>query len=184
MIRVNVAGMVLDERTQGPILLLHVPPLDRYLPIWIGPPEAAAIGMALRGEQFERPLTHDLVCAIIDGLGGRLSRVVIHDLRGSTFLAKVFIEREAEVIAVDARPSDAIALALRTAAPVFVAESVLRDGGRLLALDPEAARRLLTGEPPAAAPDAAAGAPPPPLSPDDDDDDDENENEDDEQEGT
>lgn len=157
MIRVQVAGMIFDEQTQGPIMLLHVAPLDRFLPIWIGTHEAAAIGMALRGEQFERPLTHDLICTIIDGLAGRVSRVVIHDLRGSTFLAKIFIEREAEVIGIDARPSDAVAIAVRTGAPVFVAETVLRDGDHLLALDPATARRLLAGEPPPepAADDAA-----------------------------
>ncbi len=160
MIRVNVAGMILDQQTQGPILLLHVPPLDRFLPIWIGPHEAAAIGMALKGERFERPLTHDLVCTIVDGLAGRVARVVIHDLRGSTFLAKIFIEREAEVIAIDARPSDAIAIALRTAAPVFVAEAVVGDGERLIALDPATARSLLDGASPAAADDAEAGPPP------------------------
>jgi bifunctional DNase/RNase len=161
MIRVHVAGMILDQQTQGPILLLHVPPLDRFLPIWIGPHEAAAIGMALKGERFERPLTHDLICTIVDGLAGRVSRVVIHDLRGSTFLAKIFIEREAEVIAVDARPSDAIAIALRTAAPVFVAETVVNDGDRLLALDSATARRLLAedGSPAAPEDDAEAGSP-------------------------
>lgn len=161
MIRVQIAGMILDQQTQGPILLLHVPPLDRFLPIWIGPHEAAAIGMALKGERFERPLTHDLICTIVDGLAGRVSRVVIHDLRGSTFLAKIFIEREAEVIAVDARPSDAIAIALRTAAPVFVAEAVVSDGDRLLALDSATARRLLAedGSPAAPEDDTEAGSP-------------------------
>ncbi|MHB8078600.1 MAG: bifunctional nuclease family protein [Candidatus Krumholzibacteriia bacterium] len=161
MIRVQVAGMILDAQTQGPILLLHVPSLDRFLPIWIGPHEAAAIGMALRGERFERPLTHDLICTIVDGLAGRVTRVVIHDLRGSTFLAKIFIEREAEVIAIDARPSDAIAIAVRTAAPVFVAETVVSDGDRLLALDPATVRRLLAANlPPAPAADPEAGSPP------------------------
>jgi uncharacterized protein len=162
MILVQVAGMILDQQTQGPILLLRVPPLDRFLPIWIGPHEAAAIGMALRGERFERPLTHDLVCTIVDGLAGRVSRVVIHDLRGSTFLAKIFIEREAEVIAVDARPSDAIAIALRTTAPVFVTEAVVGDGSQLLALDAATVRRLLAGDEPPTEPEADAESGPAP----------------------
>jgi hypothetical protein len=154
MIRVNVAGMILDQQTQGPILLLHLPPSDRYLPIWIGSHEAAAIGMALRGERFERPLTHDLACTIVDALAGRVARVAIHDLRGSTFLAKIFIERGAEVIAIDARPSDAIAMAVRTAAPVFVSEAVVRDADRLLTIDAATIRRLLDGTDLSAAVDA------------------------------
>ena len=146
MIRVRVAGMIRDQQTQGPILLLHVPPSDRFLPIWIGTSEATAIEIARLGERPERPLTHDLACTIIDGLGGRVSRVVIHDLRGSTFLARIFLERGAEVFGIDARPSDAIAIALRADAPVFVAEAVVGDGTGLITVDPETARRLLAGE--------------------------------------
>jgi bifunctional DNase/RNase len=143
MIQVNIAGMLLDQQTHGPILLLHVPPLDKYLPIWIGPNEAAAIGMALKHERFERPLTHDLIVTLIDGLEGRVTKVVIHDLRESTFFAKIFIERGQQVIAIDARPSDSIAIAVRTAAPIYVGESVLeREEEHLLSLDQETSRRI------------------------------------------
>lgn len=145
MIKVTIAGMLIDQQTNRRILLLHVPPLDRYLPIWIGPSEAAAIGMALRGERFERPLTHDLIVTIIDGLEAKVSRIVVHDLRQNTFFAKIFLERGQQVIGIDARPSDSIAIAVRTGAPVFVSEAVLQhEGGNLLQLDEETARRLLS----------------------------------------
>jgi len=165
MVQVQVAGMIYDRQTRDPILLLHVPPLDRYLPIWIGMHEAAAIGMALKGERFERPLTHDLLVTVIDGLEARVTRVVIHDLRDGTFFAKVFLERGQQVIGVDARPSDSIAIAVRTGAPVFVAESVIeREGGQLLAFDPDTVRRILGGEdapddPAARGPGPAGGDP-------------------------
>ncbi len=169
MIRVDVAGMIYDQQTRGPILLLHVPPLDRYLPIWIGPHEAAAIGLALKGERFERPLTHDLLVTIIDGLEGRVARVVVHDLREGTFFAKIYLERGQQVIAIDARPSDSIAVAVRTGAPVYVTETVLeREGGQMLALDAETIRRVLGeaggGDDPAEGEedeDAGAGGGPP-----------------------
>ena len=146
MIQVQVAGMMLDRQSRQPILLLRVPPLDRFLPIWIGPNEAESIAMALKKERFERPLTHDLLVTIVDGLEGLVSRVVIHDLREGTFFAKIFLARQQQVIAVDARPSDSIAVALRTGAPIFVARSVLeREENQLLALDPEVAQRLFDG---------------------------------------
>lgn len=144
MIKVTIAGMLADQQTNRRILLLRVPPLDRYLPIWIGPGEAAAIAMALRGERFERPLTHDLVVTIIDGLEAKVSRVVVHDLRQNTFFAKIFLERGQQVIGIDARPSDSIAIAVRTGAPIFVGEAVLQQASdNLLQLDEETARRLL-----------------------------------------
>ncbi len=155
MIQVQVAGMMLDRQSRQPILLLHVPPLDRFLPIWIGPNEAEAIAMALKKERFERPLTHDLLVTIVDGLEGHVSRVVIHDLREGTFFAKIFLSRQQQVIAVDARPSDSIAVALRTGAPIFVAREVVeREENQLLALDPEIAQRLFDATEEGAGPDS------------------------------
>jgi len=135
--------MILDEHTRGPILLLHVPPVNKYLPIWIGTSEAAAIGLALQKEQFERPLTHDLLMTVIDGLDGRLSRVVITEQRGDTYFAKMYIERGPQVIGIDARPSDSVALALRGEAPIFVVEEVVSAvKDRLLTLDEKSTRDL------------------------------------------
>ncbi len=125
MIKVDVVGMSLDARTEAPVVLLFVPPEEMCLPIWIGAAEAASIALALRGESIGRPLTHDLLAMVIDGLDGRVERVVITDQRDGTYFARVYLGREDHVVAVDARPSDSIALALRTDAPIFLEEAVL-----------------------------------------------------------
>ena len=125
MIKVDIAGLSLDQRTEAPVVLILVPPVRMCLPIWIGPAEAASIALALRGESFVRPLTHDLMAMVIDGLGGRVARMVITDQRDSTYFARLFLQREREVVAVDARPSDAIALVLRTGAPIYLEDSLL-----------------------------------------------------------
>ncbi|MDD5719686.1 MAG: bifunctional nuclease family protein [Candidatus Krumholzibacteria bacterium] len=125
MIKVDIAGMSLDQRTEAPVVLLYVPPEEMCLPIWIGPAEAASIALALRGQSFARPLTHDLLAMVIDGLGGRVERVVITDQRDSTYYARIFLGRDRDVVAVDARPSDGIALALRTGAPIYLEAAVL-----------------------------------------------------------
>ena len=142
-IQVTVAGMILDPQTRGPVLLLHLPPVDRYLPIWVGTSEAAAIAMVLQGDTFERPLTHDLLAAVIDGLGGQVTKVLIHDVRQGTFLAKMLLSRGAEVVSLDCRPSDALAVALRTGAPVFVDEKVVRlEQDHLLTFDEDETKAL------------------------------------------
>ncbi len=125
VIKVEVAGLSLDQRSQAPVVLLYIPPEEMCLPIWIGPAEAASIALALRGESFARPLTHDLLAMVIDGLGGRVERVVITDQRDSTYIARIFLGRDRDIVAVDARPSDSIALALRADAPIFLEEAVL-----------------------------------------------------------
>jgi bifunctional DNase/RNase len=125
VIKVDVAGMTLDQRNDSPVVLLYVPTEEKCLPIWIGPAEAASIGLALRGETFARPLTHDLLSMVIDGLDGHVDRVVITDQREGTYYARIFLGRESEVVAVDARPSDSIALALRTKAPIYLEDAVV-----------------------------------------------------------
>lgn len=125
MIKVDVAAMTLDQRSEAPVVLLYVPPEEKCLPIWIGPAEAASIALALRHETFSRPLTHDLLAMVIDGLDGKVDRVVITDQREGTYYARIFLNREGAVVAVDARPSDSIALALRTEAPIYLEDGVL-----------------------------------------------------------
>ncbi len=143
LVQVTVAGMILDPQTRGPVLLLHLPPLDRFLPIWVGTSEAASIAMVLQGDTFDRPLTHDLLTAVIDGLDGQVTRVVIHDVRDGTFLAKLLLARGAEVVSLDCRPSDALAVALRVEAPVFVDEKVVRlEHDHLLSFDEEETKAL------------------------------------------
>lgn len=146
MIRVNVGGMILDENTRAPVLLLHVPNRDRYLPIWIGPSEAASISLALKNERFERPLTHDLLVTVVDGLGGCVKRVIITDQRDGTYFAKIFVEQGPQVIGIDARPSDSVAVAVRTGAPIYVTEVLLgKVADSLLTLDEDATRSMFDG---------------------------------------
>jgi len=102
---------------------------DRYLPIWIGPWEANAIAMRLQGLAPERPLTHDLFAATLEELGATIREVVIADLAEETFHARVMLEAGGTTHVIDARPSDALALAVRVGAPVFAAEEVLDRAG-------------------------------------------------------
>lgn len=105
--------------------LLERGPKGRVLPIWIGPTEAASIGIALEGTPRSRPMTHDLLTAIISSLKAGINRVVIDRVDGSTFFATVMLEHHGVITEVDARPSDSIALAVRTNAPLYVDEDVL-----------------------------------------------------------
>ncbi len=98
---------------------------ERYLPIWIGPWEASAIAMRLQGLTPERPLTHDLFATALEAIDARVERVIISDLADETFHARLFLEHDGKVGEVDARPSDALALAVRVGAPIFAVPSVL-----------------------------------------------------------
>lgn len=99
----------------------------RVLPIWIGPGEASAIAMELAGMKFSRPLTHDLFASMVRGLGGMLMRVLITKVIDNTYYAELIIQRGSEVISVDARPSDSIAIALRMEARIFTTEELLEN---------------------------------------------------------
>jgi uncharacterized protein len=107
---------------------------DRYLPIWIGPWEASAIAMKLQGVAADRPLTHDLFVAAIERLGARIDRVVISELAEETYHARLVLARDGEEVELDARPSDCVALAVRTSVRILVAEEVLEQAG--LGADP------------------------------------------------
>jgi len=98
---------------------------ERVLPIWIGPAEAASIGIALEGQTHLRPMTHDFIATIIRAFDSEVERVVIDRVEGSTFFATVYLQHKGRVLNLDARPSDSIALALRVNAPLFVDEDVL-----------------------------------------------------------
>ena len=93
----------------------------------IGRAEARAIAMELASQKFQRPLTHDLMKTVIQGLGAKIRKVCIEDLKNNTFYAKIFIEKDDEIVGIDARPSDSIALALRAKSPIFIAEELLRE---------------------------------------------------------
>lgn len=127
MVQMKVWKLILDGRTDTPVVVLQELAGKRVLPIWIGKAEARAIAMELAKEKFQRPLTHDLMKTVIDALGGRVRKVTIGDLKNNTFFAQLFIDKDDEIIAIDARPSDSIAVALRTGSAIYVAESLLRD---------------------------------------------------------
>ncbi len=122
-LRVEVGGLVRDHR-ENPVVLLKGIDNDEVLPIWIGQAEALAIDLQLKGESFDRPLTHDLLKTAVESLGASVLRVAVTELRDNTFFAKIFIQRGNEVFAIDARPSDSIALAIRTQSPIYVSKAV------------------------------------------------------------
>ena len=111
------------------VVILKENERDRYLPIWIGPWEASAIAMRLQGLTPERPLTHDLFASALEAVDARVARVIISDLAEETFHARLFVERDGRVGEIDARPSDALALAVRVGAPIFAVPSVLDQAG-------------------------------------------------------
>jgi bifunctional DNase/RNase len=142
MVEVQVSGLRVDDRARSMVVLLQEVKGERMLPIWIGHTEAGAIAMALAGRKFERPLTHDLMKLIVEGFHATLERVAVTDLKSNTFLAQLVFERENEVVTVDARPSDSIALALRTQSPIYVAEDLFKSKPALELDSKDGAQRL------------------------------------------
>lgn len=120
-----MAHLGLDRATNSPVVILQEVDGTRVLPIWIGPGEASAIAMELAGVKFARPLTHDLLKQVIIGLGGELRRVLITAVKDNTYFAELHIHRAGDVVQVDARPSDSIAVALRLKAPIFTNRDLL-----------------------------------------------------------
>lgn len=124
-IRMEIKGLVLDPNTKAPIVILRDDRGEILLPIWIGVFEANAIALRLENVETPRPMTHDLLQSALETLGGKVEKVVISDLRDNTFYARIHVGRSGDTLEIDARPSDAIALALRSAAPIFVLQPVL-----------------------------------------------------------
>jgi len=124
LIEMVIKGLMVDPLTNLPIIILRDETNERVLPIWVGPVEANAIALQVENVSTPRPMTHDLLRHVMAELGGRLTRVIIHDLKESTFYAYLEVERDGERLLIDARPSDALALSLRTKVPIFVNVSV------------------------------------------------------------
>ena len=122
--KVTVSGLAIDSNNNAPVVLLKESGGSGILPIWIGPAEASAIAMELAGLNMKRPLTHDLLRSVIDGLGAKVMKVVVSDLIGQTFHAEIYLQQEKALVKIDARPSDSIALALKTKAPIFVSKKI------------------------------------------------------------
>jgi bifunctional DNase/RNase len=122
-----IYGVSFDLGSKQPIVLLKTADGNRFLPIWIGHPEAAAILMKLQGASTPRPMTHDLVTDMLGQLDARVVRIAVTELRDNTFYALITVAVDGSEIEIDSRPSDAIALAVRADAPIFAADSVIEE---------------------------------------------------------
>lgn len=127
LVEVRVQSLALDRSTSTPVVILQEIAGERVLPIWIGPGEASAIAMQLAEMEFSRPLTHDLLCSVLRELGGALQKVIITKVKESTYYAELIVSRNGDVISLDARPSDSIAVALRVDARIFADEDLLEE---------------------------------------------------------
>jgi len=128
-IEMTIKGLMIDPITNMPIIILRDSDGQRMLPIWVGVFEANAIALQLESVQTPRPMTHDLMKNLLEEMGAQIQRVVVCDLRENTFYATIYLNTNQRTIAIDSRPSDAIALALRTESPIMVEESVI-EGAR------------------------------------------------------
>lgn len=129
MIEVIIDSIRVSLMSQERIVVLKDTNSDQYLPIWIGPCEADAITLELQEQPSKRPLTHDLLKAAIQEMGGQVSQILINDLREDIFYARILVDVGDKQIEIDSRPSDAIALAVRVKSPIFVDESVMGEAG-------------------------------------------------------
>jgi uncharacterized protein len=125
--RMSIYGINLDLFSSSPIVILKVEDENRYLPIWIGQPEARSILMKLQNQEFSRPLTHDLAINLVTELGGSMEKVTVTELRDSTFFATISVQIDGRTVEIDSRPSDAIALAVRAGAEIFAADEVIEE---------------------------------------------------------
>ena len=132
MIEMELTGVRVELPTNQPIVLLREREGERYLPIWIGAAEAAAIALSLQGVVTPRPMTHDLLKNILEDLAVGVQRIVVTELRESTFFATIELQRETATFEISSRPSDAIALAVRMAVPIFASEEVLEEAAILI----------------------------------------------------
>lgn len=143
MREVEVASLGLDKSSNTPVVILKEKEGEGVLPIWIGPGEASAIAMKLAGIEFSRPLTHDLLTTVVEGLGSQLVRVLITKVVDNTYYASLVFRQNGEMVSIDSRPSDSIALALRAEAPIFADETLME----LTAVEIEEAQLEAEGEP-------------------------------------
>jgi uncharacterized protein len=125
-IEMTIKGLMIDPVTNMPIVVLRDLTGERVLPIWVGIFEANAIALQMENVQTPRPMTHDLLTSVIGRMDGRVTRIIVCDLKDNTFYASVVIQVAGRDLVVDARPSDAIALALRAGSPIFVDELVFQ----------------------------------------------------------
>ena len=129
MLEMTIESIRVSMLNHQRVVILKEKDSERYLPIWIGPAEADAIAVKLQEYQVPRPLTHDLLGSVIKELGAAVNSIIVCDLRDDTFFAKIILAIDGRELEIDSRPSDAIALAIRTGTPVYATDEVLRQGG-------------------------------------------------------
>lgn len=147
-VEMKIRGLVMDPSNNTPIVILKDVQGDTVLPIWVGLYEANAIALEIEKASPPRPMTHDLLKNIIHGLNAVVQRIVVTELKNDTFYAMIWMEQDGEIVSLDARPSDALALALRSDCPIFVSEEVLRVAKlapSVVEASPEDLRRWLEG---------------------------------------
>jgi len=132
MIEMTIDSIRVSLMNYQRVVILKEKEAERYLPIWIGPAEADAIAVILQEVKLPRPLTHDLLRSVIDTLGATVNSIIVTDLKSDTFYAKIILDVDGGQMEVDSRPSDALALAVRTEVPVYVEEEVLDKAGIVL----------------------------------------------------
>ena len=135
-IEMTIKGLMVDPITNTPIVILRDKDGQRVLPIWVGIFEANAIALQIENISTPRPMTHDLLRNVIQDLKATVQKIVVCDLQDNTFYALIYLARNGDTLAIDARPSDAIALALRTRAPIFVEDTVI-DNAKTVDFAPE-----------------------------------------------
>ena len=148
-LEVKIRGLMMDPVTNMPIVILKDVNGSSVLPIWVGVYEANAIALEIEKVSTPRPMTHDLIKSLLLGLNTALRKVVVSELKDDTFYAVIWLDRDGDLISVDSRPSDALALALRLDCPIYVEESVLKSSKRDATISDKATtdelRRLLEG---------------------------------------
>ncbi len=141
-VEMKIRGLILDPVTNMPIVVLKDDATESVLPIWVGVPEANAIALEIEKVTTPRPMTHDLLKNLLVGLETAVRKVVVTELRDETFFAVIWLERDGQIISIDSRPSDALALALRMDCPIFVEEEVLKSSKVVSVSEPVSADEL------------------------------------------
>lgn len=144
IVEVRIKKILLDPSSKSPVVVLESLKEHKFIPIWIGKAEATSIALELEHVRVLRPNTHDLIRNIVEGLGAKLHRITITDLRNNTYFATITLKLKDQEFQIDSRPSDAIAVALRMSAPIYAAIGVLAKAGRLpdSLLTPNGARKI------------------------------------------
>ncbi|HXZ82941.1 MAG TPA: bifunctional nuclease family protein [Acidimicrobiales bacterium] len=132
MLEVRLTAVRVDLQSNTPVMLLQEVGGERSLPIFIGAPEATAIAFAIQGIEVQRPMTHDLMKDLLDALGARVERVIVSEVRDATYFAEIHLAVAGRALELSSRPSDAIALAVRTRSPLFVADDLMELAGIVL----------------------------------------------------